>query len=138
MGQLIAVLLNVMVLLLVPLGVLQIHTIVQAKNELLEVSTAAAKYVSNHGGTDEAAIQQGVRDIIVHELREKQFSLPESELKVSISRTLSADPVLWSHADEFALKLEVPYPLFTDLFPIPSKKLQVTRHGTVNVMDYDL
>ncbi|MFD2369664.1 hypothetical protein ACFSO0_06770 [Brevibacillus sp. GCM10020057] len=138
MGQLIAVILNVMVLLLLPLGILQIHTVVQAKNELLEVSAAAAKYVSNHGGANEAAIQQGVREIIANELREKQFSISESELNVSISRTLSADPVLWSHADEFELKLEVPYPCFTDLFPTPSEKLQVTRHGTVNVMDYDL
>jgi len=138
MGQLMAVILNVMVLLLVPLGILQVHTVVQAKNELLEVSAAAAKYVSNHGGTDEASVMYGVQEIISRELVEKQLSLSESELVVSVSRTYSADPVLWSHADEFELKLEIPYPRFTDLLPLPADRMQVIRHGTVNVMDYDL
>ncbi|MDR7319524.1 hypothetical protein [Brevibacillus nitrificans] len=138
MGQLFAVLLNVMVLLLVPLGILQVHTVVQTKNELLEVSAAAAKYVSNHGGADEAAVQQAVQAFISRELSEKKLSLSGSDLAVNITRTYSADPIVWSHEDEFELQLEVPYPRLTELFPLPAERMQVTRQGTVNVMDYDL
>lgn len=138
MGQLIAVIVNIMVLLLVPLGILQIHTVIQAKNELLEVSAAAVKYVSNHGGTSEAAVQQKVRELISSELVEKQMSLLDQEVDVSITRTRFADPALWSHEDEFVLRVEVPFPRFTELIPMPAERLQVIRQGTVNVMDYDL
>lgn len=138
MGQLIAVILNIMVMLLVPLGLLQVHTVVQARNELLEVSVAATKYVSNHGGTSEANLQQEVRALIARELREKKFSVSEQELSVSITRTRSLDPVLWSHEDEFVVELAIPYPRFTSWIPMPVDSLQVQRIGTVNIMDYDL
>lgn len=138
MGQLIAVILNIMVMLLVPLGLLQVQTVVQARNELLEVSAAATKYVSNHGGTSEANLQQGVRALIARELREKKFSIPDQELSVSVTRTRSLDPVLWSHEDEFVVELAIPYPRFTSWIPMPADSLQVQRIGTVNIMDYDL
>ncbi len=138
MGQLIAVILNIMVMLLVPLGLLQVQTVVQARNELLEVSAAATKYVSNHGGTSEANLQQEVRALIARELREKKFSIPDQELSVSVTRTRSLDPVLWSHEDEFVVELAIPYPRFTSWIPMPADSLQVQRIGTVNIMDYDL
>lgn len=138
MGQLIAVILNVMVLLLVPLGLLQVHTVIQAHNELLEISAAAAKYVSNHGGVNDAVVQQQVKRVISRELREKQFSLTEQDVAVSIVRTQSADPAMWSHEDEFMLSMEIPYPRFTNLLPTSSRTLAVSRQGTINVMDYDL
>ncbi|WP_429845400.1 hypothetical protein [Brevibacillus sp. FIR094] len=138
MGQLIAVILNIMVMLLVPLGLLQVHTVVQARNELLEVSAAATKYVSNHGGTSEANLQQEVRALIARELREKKFSVPDQDLSVSVTRTHSLDPVLWSHEDEFVVELAIPYPRFTSWIPMPADSLQVQRIGTVNIMDYDL
>jgi len=138
MGQLIAVILNVMVLLLVPLGLLQVHTVIQTHNELLEISAAAAKYVSNHGGVSDSVVQQQVRKVISRELKEKQFSLSEQDVAVSIVRTLSADPAIWSHEDEFILHLEIPYPWFTKLLPATSQTLTVSRQGTINVMDYDL
>ncbi|RAT99470.1 hypothetical protein [Brevibacillus sp. Leaf182] len=138
MGQLIAVILNIMVMLLVPLGLLQVHTVVQARNELLEVSVAATKYVSNHGGTSEANLEQEVRALIARELREKKFSVPDQDLFVSITRTRSLDPVLWSHEDEFVVELAIPYPRFTSWIPMPADSLQVQRIGTVNIMDYDL
>ncbi|MBG9941741.1 hypothetical protein ABE237_22700 [Brevibacillus formosus] len=138
MGQLIAVILNIMVMLLVPLGLLQVHTVVQARNELLEVSAVATKYVSNHGGTSAANLQQEVRALIARELREKKFSFPDQELSVSVTRTRSLDPVLWSHEDEFVVELAIPYPRFTSWIPMPADSLQVQRIGTVNIMDYDL
>lgn len=138
MGQLIAVILNIMVMLLVPLGLLQVHTVVQARNELLEVSAAATKYVSNHGGTSEANLQQEVRALITRELREKKLSIPDQELFFSVTRTRSLDPVLWSHEDEFVVELAIPYPRFTSWIPMPADSLQVQRIGTVNIMDYDL
>ncbi|MED1915334.1 hypothetical protein [Brevibacillus sp. DP1.3A] len=138
MGQLIAVILNIMVMLLVPLGLLQVHTVVQARNELLEVSSAATKYVSNHGGTSEANLQQEVRALIASELREKKFSVSDQDLSVSVTRTRSLDPVLWSHEDEFVVELAIPYPRFTSWIPMPADSLQVQRLGTVNIMDYDL
>ncbi|MGG4440902.1 hypothetical protein [Brevibacillus fortis] len=138
MGQLIAVILNIMVMLLVPLGLLQVHTVVQARNELLEVSAAVTKYVSNHGGTSEANLQQEVRALIARELTAKKFSVPDQELSVSVSRTRSLDPVIWSHEDEFLVKLAIPYPRFTSWIPMPADSLQVQRTGTVNIMDYDL
>ncbi|MCM3146434.1 hypothetical protein [Brevibacillus sp. MER 51] len=138
MGQLIAAILNIMVMLLVPLGLLQVHTVVQARNELLEVSAAATKYVSNHGGTSEANLQQEVRALIARELSEKKFSIPDQDLFVSVTRTRSLDPVLWSHEDEFVVELAIPYPRFTSWIPMPADSLQVQRIGTVNIMDYDL
>ncbi|MBW5471672.1 hypothetical protein GPJ61_28190 [Brevibacillus formosus] len=138
MGQLIAVIVNIMVMLLVPLGLLQVHTVVQARNELLEVSAVATKYVSNHGGASAANLQQEVRALIARELREKKFSIPDQELSVSVTRTRSLDPVLWSHEDEFVVELAIPYPRFTSWIPMPADSLQVQRIGTVNIMDYDL
>jgi hypothetical protein len=138
MGQVVAVFLNVMVLLLVPLGILQIHTVVQTHNELLEVSAAAAKYVSNHGGGSDAEVMADVRSFVSRELAEKSFSLPDGELSVRITRTRAADPVLWSHEDEFLLQVEVPYPRLTELLPGGSGTMRVERYGTINIMDYDL
>jgi len=138
MGQLIAVILNVMVLLLVPLGILQVHTVVQTRNELLEVSAAATKYVSNHGGMNEVLVQQEVRAFISRELAEKRMSLSEPELAVTVTRIRAADPILWSHEDEFVLQMSIPFPQFTKLIPMPAKNLKVIRQGTINVMDYDL
>ncbi|MED4571363.1 hypothetical protein [Brevibacillus agri] len=138
MGQLVAVILNVMLLLMVSLGLLQVHTVVQAENELMEVSAAATKYISNRGGTNESLLQEEVRAFIAKELVEKRFSLSEREMSVSVTRTHSADPVLWSHADEFSLVLTIPYPGFTSWILAPAETLQVTRQGTINVMDYDL
>jgi hypothetical protein len=105
---------------------------------MLEVSAAAVKYVSNHGGVDEVTIQQEVRELISRELVEKQMSLPDQDLDVSITRTRSADPALWSHEDEFVLRVEIPYPRFTELIPMPAENMHVTRQGTINIMDYDL
>lgn len=138
MGQIVAVILNVMVLLLVPLGFLQVHTVVQARNELLEISAAAVKYVSNHGGTSDTAVHQEVSTFISRELTDKHFSLAESEWSVGIVRTRAADPRLWSHEDEFELRMEIPFPRFTELLPMPAHTMQVTRQGTINMMDYDL
>jgi|HigsolmetaAR205D_1030408.scaffolds.fasta_scaffold06431_4 hypothetical protein len=138
MGQLIAVMLSLMLLLTVPLGVLQTHVVLQARSELLEVSAAAVKHVSNHGGVSDVDVLQKVRDLISRELAEKQFSLSEQEIAVTVVRTRGADPVLWSHADEFLLRLEIPCPRFTPLIPVPMDSLEVTRHGTINIMDYDL
>ncbi|NRQ57014.1 MULTISPECIES: hypothetical protein [Brevibacillus] len=138
MGQFVAVILNIMLLLLVTIGLLQAHVVVQTENELMEVSAAAVKYISNHGGSNEGALQEEVRSIISRELAEKRFSLSEQEMSVRVTRTHSADPVLWSHADEFSLVLTIPYPGFTSWIPVPADTLQVTRQGTINVMDYDL
>ncbi|WP_400161822.1 hypothetical protein ACAF76_020755 [Brevibacillus sp. TJ4] len=138
MGQIVAVILSVMVLLVVPLGVLQVHTVLQAKNELLEISAVATKHVSNHGGANDTVVQQEVRSIIERELAEKRFSLSGQELAVTVARTRSADPILWSHEDEFYLRLEIPYPRFTRLIPMPSQSMEVVRYGTINMMDYDL
>ncbi|MGN7472142.1 hypothetical protein [Brevibacillus sp. SAFN-007a] len=138
MGQLVAVIFHIMLLLMVSLGLLQVHTVVQAENELMEVSAAVTKYISNRGGTNDNLLQEEVRAFIARELAEKRFSLSESEMSVSVTRTHSADPVLWSHADEFSLVLNIPYPGFASWIPVPAAKLQVTRQGTINVMDYDL
>ncbi|MEJ8548747.1 hypothetical protein [Brevibacillus borstelensis] len=137
MGQVIAVFLQVMVLLLVPMGILQVHTVVQTHDELLEVSAAATKYISNHGGRGDAEVLSKVRAFIAKELTEKSFSLSEEELIVRVQRSRAADPVLWSHEDEFVLQAEIPFPLFVSWFPV-GEKMKVERHGTVNMMDYDL
>lgn len=137
MGQVIAVFLQVMVLLLVPMGILQVHTVIQIHNELLEVSAAAAKYVSNHGGRGDEEVQEQVRSFLNRELAEKSFSLSEADLQITVRRTRAADPVLWSHEDEFSLQAELPFPLFVSWLSA-EKKMRVVRHGTVNRMDYDL
>lgn len=138
MGQLIAVLLSIMVMLLVPLGLLQVHTVVQARNELLEVSTVATKYVSNHGGKSEATLQAEVRALISRELVEKKLSVSDQEMTVMVTRTRALDPMVWSHEDEFIVELAIPYPRFTSWIPMPEDSLNVIRKGTVNIMDYDL
>ncbi|MED2010701.1 hypothetical protein P4V39_21795 [Brevibacillus borstelensis] len=137
MGQVITVFLQVMVLLLVPMGILQVHTVVQTHNELLEVSAAATKYISNHGGRGDAEVLGKVRAFISQELAEKSLTLSEEELIIHIQRSRAADPVLWSHEDEFVLQAELPFPLFVSWLP-GEKTMRVVRHGTVNMMDYDL
>jgi hypothetical protein len=138
MGQLVATILNVMLLLLVPAGILQIHTAVQAHNELLEIGTAAAKYVSNHGGISDTAVVQEVKQYVRQELADKSFHVQESDLQITVTRTKAADPIVWSHEDEFQLFLEMPFPRISALFPDWGKNISVVRFGTVQVMDYDL
>jgi hypothetical protein len=138
MGQLIATLINVMVLLLVPLGVLQVHTVAQARNELIEVSAAAAKYLSNHGGTSDSQVIDNIHQFVRQELANKSFHIRESDLQISVVRTKAADPRLWSHEDEFMLRMQMPYPRITEWFPIRKSAIDVVRNGTVNIMDYDL
>jgi hypothetical protein len=138
MGQIISTLLNVMVLLLVPLGVLQVHTAAQVRSELLEISAAAVKYLSNHGGTSDSEVLSDIRQFVRQELVSKSFHIPESELQISVVRTKAVDPLLWSHEDEFQLRMQIPFPLFTEMFPIEKSTISVVRKGTVNIMDYDL
>ncbi|MFY0545765.1 hypothetical protein [Brevibacillus sp. H7] len=138
MGQLIATIINVMVLLLVPAGILQIHAVVQTHNELLEIGTAATKYISNNGGTNDATVEQNVRQFVHQELSNKLFQVQERDLQLTVTRTKAADPVLWSHEDEFELRLEIPFPRITGLFPDWGEPIIVVRSGTVQVMDYDL
>jgi len=138
MGQLIATILNVLLLLLVPAGILQIHTAVQTHNELLEVGMAVAKHVSNHGGRSDAAVEQEVRQYVQQELADKSFQLQGSEISITVIRTKAADPVVWSHEDEFQLRLAVPFPRISSLFPDWGEPITVVRYGTVQVMDYDL
>lgn len=138
MGQLIATIMNVMILLLVPLGILQVHTVLQAKAELAEMSLAATKYVTNHGGRSEQEIVDGVRSFIREELKEKVYKLQEEQIGIEIIRTKGADQVVWSHEDEFRLRMTLPYPQLTTLFPEWEQEITVERTGTVNIMDYDL
>ncbi|WP_134685201.1 hypothetical protein [Brevibacillus migulae] len=138
MGQLIATIMNVMLLLMVPLGILQAHTVLQMKSELMEISFAATKYVTNHGGRSDADILSAVRNFIHEEAEGKAYQLREDQIGIEIIRTKSADPTLWSHEDEFVLRMSMPYPKLTTLFPEWERKITTERTGTINVMDYDL
>lgn len=138
MGQLFSTILVIIVLLLVPLGVVQIHTVIQMKSELIDISMSAAKFVSNHGGRSDTQVLQSVRTYIVQELASKSYRIKATDLLVQITRTKTAEPNLWSHEDEFHLVIAIPYPRVTSLFPGWEQPLTVARKGTVNVMDYDL
>jgi hypothetical protein len=138
MGQLIAAIINVIVLLVVPLGVMQVHAVMQVRSELIDVSVAATKYVSNHGGTSDADVLHNVREFIREEITGKAYHLKDSDIQVQIVRTKAADQILWSHEDEFRLLLTVPYPKMTNLFLHSEQPIAVERSGTINVMDYDL
>jgi hypothetical protein len=138
MGQLITTIMNIIVLLLVPLGVLQVHTVLQMKNELLEMSLAATKYVTNHGGMNDSDVVAQIRGFIRQEVSQKSYRLDENEIQIEVTRTKAADPMKWSHEDDFLLRMSIPYPQLTTLFPEWQRPLVVERTGTVNVMDYDL
>lgn len=138
MGQLISTILQVIVLLIVPLGVVHIHTVLQARNELLEISLGAAKYISNYGGTNDMAVHQNVRQFVTQELTSKNFHLTESDIEIAVTRTIAAEPILWSHEDEFELRLEIQTPHVSNLFPDWDEPIFVVRTGTINKMDYDL
>jgi hypothetical protein len=138
MGQLIATILNVIVLLVVPLGVVQLHAVMQLRGELIDVSVAATKYISNHGGTSDADVLHNVREFIREELAGKAYHIKDSDIQLQILRTRAADQVLWSHEDEFHLRLSIPYPHIANLFVNWEKPITVERIGTINVMDYDL
>lgn len=138
MGQLITTIMNVMVLLLVPIGVLQAHTVLQMKSELMEMSLAATKYVTNHGGRNEEEIVAEVRVFVQQELVAKAYQLRGDQIGIEITRTKAADPILWSHEDEFRLRMSMPYPQVTTLFSEWQREILVERTGTINMMDYDL
>lgn len=137
MSQLIATLLSVMLLLIVPLGLVQVHTVMSAKSELLDLSLAATKFISNRGATSDGDIEHAVRSFIRQELENKAFHLDEADITITLTRNVAADPRLWSHEDVFTLRLELPYPRITNLFT-KYHAISVSRMGTVNVMDYDL
>lgn len=137
MGQIVTSLLCAAVLLVVPLGVVQVHIVMQVRSELADISLAATKFVSNRGGIHQQDVQQAVRNFIVQELSAKGFWVEASEVKVEVDRLQAADPLLWSHEDSFRLRLGVPYPSITQLFQ-ERKEITVERIGTINVMDYDL
>jgi hypothetical protein len=138
MGQLITTIISILVLLCVPAGILQVHTVMQMKSELVDLSYAAAKFVSNHGGMSDTDVLRNVRSFVQTELDGKAYKLADSDITVEIVRTKGADPTLWSHADEFRLSLEMPYPKVINLFAGFEKPLRIERLGTINTMDYDL
>jgi hypothetical protein len=137
MGQIITSLLCAAVLLVVPLGVVQVHIVMQVRSELADISLAAAKFVSNRGGLNQQDVKQAVRQFIEQELDGKGFRIAASEVTVEIDRLRAADPLLWSHEDQFRLLLGVPYPSISNLFQ-ERQQITVARVGTINVMDYDL
>ncbi|MGO0058686.1 hypothetical protein ACTID9_01235 [Brevibacillus fluminis] len=138
MGQVITTIVSIMLLLLVPLGIVQIHTALQTENELLELSLAATKYISNHGGRNDGEIKAKVSAFIQQELVQKRSRLQANDVSLVVTRIKMNDPVLWSHEDEFQLNLEIPYPSITTLFAQWQRPLHVMRIGTINTMDYDL
>jgi hypothetical protein len=138
MGQLITTLVSVMILLVVPLGVVQIHTVSQMRSELIDLSLAATKYLSNHGGKGDAEVQNAVQQFVSQELASKVYRIEENELQIQVTRVHAADPTLWSHEDVFKLRLQIPYPGFTTLFSEWEAPIAIERTGTINVMDYDL
>ncbi|GAA4721384.1 hypothetical protein [Brevibacillus fulvus] len=138
MGQLITTILSVIVLLFVPVGIVQLHIVAQMRAELHELSFATVKFISNHGGRSEAEVLESTRAFIEMELASKRYELKEDELKLAVSRTKAADEQLWSHEDEFTLRMEMPFPRMTELFPEWDKPIVIVRTGTINVMDYDL
>lgn len=117
---------------------MQVHTVLQMKSELLEMSLSATKYITNHGAVSEQEAIESVRVYLRNEIAEKHYRLSEEEMQISIVRTKAADELKWSHADEFSLRMSVPYPQFTSLFAAWATPLVVERSGTINVMDYDL
>lgn len=138
MGQLFSTILVIMVLLLVPLGVVQIHVVMQMKSELLDLSVTAAKFVSNHGGTSDSQVMASLRSYLKQELANKTYRINPDDVQVQIIRTKAAEPNVWSHEDEFKLVIGIPYPRITTLFPSWERPLTTERTGTINVMDYDL
>ncbi len=138
MGQLVTTLLSLVVVLLVPLGVMQVHAVLQVENELIDVSLAAAKFASNRGGTSDSDMQTAVRQFIRQELAGKMTHINESDVVLTLSRVTAADPVVWSHGDEFRLRLQIPYPVITERFGEWTRPITIERVGTINVMDYDL
>lgn len=138
MGQIITTIVSIMLILLVPLGIVQVHVALQMENELLDLSMAATKYVSNHGGKNDGEIERKVDTFVQQQLSQKMYRLNPQDVKMSISRIKKQDPLLWSHEDEFQLIMEIPYPSITTLFVEWQKPLHVMRIGTINTMDYDL
>ncbi|UFJ40599.1 hypothetical protein LOK74_21685 [Brevibacillus humidisoli] len=137
MGQLITTFLCVAVLLVVPLGVVQVHIVMQVQSELADISISASKYISNRGGLNQQDVEQAVRSFIEQELTGKGFRIQAADVTVEVSRLSAADPLLWSHEDQFRLLIGVPYPSITRLF-LERERITVSRIGTINVMDYDL
>ncbi len=138
MGQFITTLLSIMLLLVVPVGVAQVHTVLQMKSELQELSFAAAKFVNNHGGQNESEIETALRQFVQQELGSKTYRLKPEDVMVSVQRIVTTNPDVWSHEDEFSLQMEMPYPLLSGLFPEWARPLEIQRIGTIQVMDYDL
>ncbi|MGE5702716.1 MAG: hypothetical protein ACM32O_09325 [Clostridia bacterium] len=138
MGQLVTTIISILLVLLVPLGIVQVHTALQMENELLELSLASTKFVSNRGGTSDTDVMLALDSYIQLELSQKQYRLDRKDIKVNLMRSKIHNPPLWSHEDVFQVRLEIPYPVISQLFASWQQPLQTVRTGTVNTMDYDL
>lgn len=138
MSQLITTILSVILLLSVPLGVVQIHNVMQLKGELLELSFAATKYINNHGGRNETDVRNSVQQFVVQELASKAYTITPSDLTLTVRRVNPANPNVWSHEDEFLLTMQMKVPFVSSLIPIEMTPIELSRTGTVQVMDYDL
>ncbi len=138
MGQLITTIVCVLVLLIVPLGVVQVHTVMQMRSELLELSFSTAKFISNRGGTSSDEVLLATKAFIRDELSHKAYRLEEKDVQLELVRTKAHDSTLWSHEDVFQLKMEIPYPVLTTLFSEWQHPIAVKRTGSINTMDYDL
>ncbi|MCG7319081.1 hypothetical protein [Brevibacillus laterosporus] len=138
MGQLITTILSVILLILVQIGCVQIHTVFQMKNELLDVSFATTKFISNRGARSEADVTHAVEQFIKEEVKRKPYQLKDTDIVFSIKRSYAQDQALWSHADEFRLQMELAIPALSQLFLTDKPLIYAHRQGTINAMDYDL
>lgn len=138
MSQLITTIISVMLLLVVPLGVAQIHTVLQIKSECLELSFAATKFLTNHGGKNETEVLRDLKQFIAVEVRDKAYHVSSDDITISVTRIQTTFPTVWSHEDEFQLSMSIPYPVLTNLFPEWERPIETQRIGTIQVMDYDL
>nr|WP_113757586.1 hypothetical protein [Brevibacillus laterosporus] len=137
MGQLITTIVSVILLAFVQIGVVQVHTVMQLKNELLDLSFATTKFVSNRGGRSDTDVTQAVKRFIKEEVNHKPYKLKDTDIRFLIKRSHAQDRVLWSHADEFTIQMELPAPVLSKLFPFYQHSIYSQRQGTINVMDYD-
>ncbi|MGD8192473.1 hypothetical protein ACQCN2_21090 [Brevibacillus ginsengisoli] len=138
MSQLITTILSVLLLLVVPLGVTQVHTVLQMKSECLELSFAATKFLSNHGGKNETEVLHDLKQFIAEEVKDKAYHVSSDDITISATRIHNTFPSLWSHEDEFRISLRMPYPILTNIFPNWERPIESRRIGTIQVMDYDL
>ncbi|WP_103108606.1 hypothetical protein [Brevibacillus reuszeri] len=136
MHNYIGTLLSIFVMILIPVGFVQVHVVEQVKQELREIQADAVKKIEAEGNLLPANTKPLLQAFIASEIETKKFRLDINKLKLQVSRTDGISDNALTYNDEFMSTLTYEKLNLVAFFQ-SNRNFVHTMFGTMEPLPYD-